>query len=91
LKEYRISRGEVLVVEEWSSGSLGGDQCLKKGILQGKRNKIFIFRRVQKGKGRFFQFSEECKKEMEGFFNFWKSAKRKRKVFPIFGRVQKGK
>jgi hypothetical protein len=40
---------------------------------------------------RFFQFLEEFKKEKEGFFNFWKSAKRKRKVFPIFGRVQKEK
>ena len=79
------------MVEEWSSGSLGGDQCLKKGILQGKRNKFFIFGRVQKGKGRFFQFLEECKKEKEGFSNFWKSAKRKRKAFLAFEKCKKEK
>jgi hypothetical protein len=39
---------------------------------------------VQKGKGGIFQFFEECKKEKEGFFNFLKSAERKRKKNQAF-------
>jgi hypothetical protein len=41
----------------------------------GKRNRFFIFEKVQEGKVRFLIFGKVQKGKVKGFSNFWQSEK----------------